>query len=119
MKKRFLVLLITVATLLLGLSVFFAACDGDAADGDKAEYSVTVLSPDEEPLSGVTVSWLAGSKTAGSAETGEDGKAAASLPRASYLVSLSGYYEGYSYTSVSVSASQRNITLTLSAIRTK
>ena len=109
MKKRIIGLLIVIA-LALGLSGVLIACD----EGEKADYSVTVLSPADEPVSGVTVSWMLGSKEAGSAETGSNGTATASLPLATYTVELKNYGEGYSYTSASVSASMREVILELS-----
>lgn len=102
-----------IATLLFGTALCLTACDEEE---DKAEYSVTVYSPEEEPLSGVTVSWLSGSTTAEKATTGEDGKATAALPPATYTIALSDYYEGYSYTTASVSATQRSVNIELSAI---
>lgn len=100
--------------MVLGLPMLFTAC-GDTAE--KSDYSVTVLSPDEEPVSGVTVSWMNGSSVAGSAETGSDGKASAELPLGTYGIELAGYGDGYEYDSVSVGSSMRNITLTLSVKR--
>lgn len=112
MKKRILGLLIMIATLLFGTALCLTAC----GEEDKAEYSVTVYSPEEEPLEGVTVSWLSGGKTAEKVKTGADGKATASLTPATYTIALADYYEGYSYTSASVSATQRNVNIELSAI---
>ena len=109
MKKRFLCIFAIIA-LILGIAGITVAC------GDKpntVDYSVTVVSPDEDPVSGVTVSWMSGTKTAGKAQTDEDGLAKASLPVGSYRVELSGYGEGYSYTPVTVSSSAREIEMQL------
>ncbi len=117
MKKRFWgLILITLCALMLGLSVLFAGCD-NTASGEKADYSVTVHSPDEEPLSDITVSWLTGSSTAGSAKTDAEGKATASLTLGTYSISLAGYGEGLEYDSASVSSSMRNVTLQLSVMK--
>lgn len=110
MKKRIAGLIAAIA-LLLGLSVVFAAC---GQKDEKADYSVTVLSPAEMPVSGVTVKWNSSSKTAGSAQTDEDGKATATLPLGSYTVALENYGQGYGYTPVSVSATMRDVEMTLS-----
>lgn len=113
--KRRVSILITAILMVLGLSLLFTACDDNAAA--KSDYSVTVLSPDDEPVSGATVSWMNGSSVAGSAQTDESGKATATLPVGTYGIELSGYGDGYEYTSVSVGSSMRNITLTLSVKR--
>lgn len=113
-RKGLLGILITIATLVFGLAVF-TACGEE--DDDKLDYSITVLAPDETPLADVTVSWNVGARTAGSAKTGADGKATASLSAGTYTVALSDFYEGYSFESFSVSAAQRNATVSLSAIR--
>ena len=111
MKKRIWVAVAAI-TLLLGLSAAFAACNVSSAA--KADYSVTVLSPAETPLSGVTVNWNSSSKKEGSATTDAEGRATASLPLGSYTVSLENFGEGYTYTSASVSSNMRNVMLTLS-----
>ncbi len=108
MKKR-LVLFITALVILLGSFAAFIGCGSDTVNAD---YSVTVLSPDEAPLSGISVTWKSSAKSA-TAVTDDDGKATTTLPAATYTVSLSGYGEGLTYTSVSVGSSMRNITLTL------
>lgn len=112
MKKRILIF-ITVILFVLGLSTLFTSCLGSA----KVDYSVTVLSPEETPVSGVTVSWNAKSSVAGSAVTDQSGKATASLPASTYSVTLSGIEEGLDYTSISVGSSMRNVTLTLSVMK--
>lgn len=112
MKKRFFgLILIALFAVTLGVSALFAACAGG---GDKADYSVTVLSPDETPLSGITVSWMTGNAAAGSAQTDAEGKASASLVVGTYTVSLAGYGEELDYTSVSVSSAMRDVELQLS-----
>lgn len=113
MRKR-LIGLLTFIALILSLAGVLTAC-GDGGEN----YSVTVLSPAEEPMAGVTVSWISGSKAEGVAVTNGEGKATASLPLGTYTVSLDGYGEGYTYTSVSVSASMRNVTLTLSSMKVR
>lgn len=87
-------------------------CDSDA---EKLEYSVTVLAPDGKPQKDVTVSWRQSGKTHGSAKTGEDGVAKASIPAGTYKVVLSGIGEGMSYDDISVTSSMREITLSLTA----
>lgn len=114
MKKRILGL-VTAIALLLGLSAVFAACGKTAVE--KADYSVTVLSPAESPLAGVTVNWNSSSKKEGSATTDAEGRATASLPLGSYTVSLENYGEGYTYTSAPVSSGMRNVTLTLAVAK--
>lgn len=99
----------------LGLTALFTACDDESVA--KSDYTVTVLSPDEEPRSGVTVSWMNGTSVAGSATTDGDGKATASLPSGTYSVALSGYGDGYEYTSVSVSSAMPRVEITLSVKR--
>lgn len=116
MKKTFFgLILITLCTLMLGAAALFAGCD--TPSGEKADYSVTVLSPSEEPLSGITVSWKNGSATAGSAQSDADGKATASLVVGTYTIELSGYEEGLEYDEVAVGSSMRNVTLQLSVMR--
>ncbi|MBD5131245.1 MAG: redoxin domain-containing protein [Clostridiales bacterium] len=107
MKKRILVLfaVIIAAFGLIGLCV--------GCNGEKMDYSVTVLSPDDAPLSGVTVSWLSGDKVKGSADTDELGNATVSIPAGTYTIGLSGYAEGLSYTEVSVNASMANVRIKL------
>ena len=111
MKKRILGLLAIIA-LVIGVAGTLIACGEE-----KADYSVTVLSPSDDPIADVEVSWMSGSKEAGKATTNEDGKATASLPLGTYTVALSNYGEGYSYTSASVSATMRNVTLELSVTK--
>ncbi|MDE7394573.1 MAG: redoxin domain-containing protein [Clostridiales bacterium] len=109
MKKRFW---ITLATILMALLIptVCVACHG----GKEVEYSVTVLSVDEEtPVEGVTVSWISNSKTAGSAVTNADGVAKATLPAGIYSVRLSGYPVGYTYTQVRVTDSMPRVILAL------
>ena len=113
MKKR-LLLFITALIAVLGLSVLFIGCDS----GSNVDYSVTVLSPDESPLSGISVTWKSSAKSA-TAVTDDDGKAKTTLPAATYAISLSGYGEGLTYTSVSVGSAMRNITLTLEVQQVK
>ena len=111
MKKRILGFLLIVA-MVLGVAGILIACGEE-----KADYTVTVRSVEKEPMSGIEVSWMAGSKKAGSATTGEDGKATASLPLANYTIALEGLGEGYSYTSASVSPTMKNVTLTLAVTK--
>lgn len=109
MKKRILSF-ITVIFLILGVTAVVTACSDEVG-----EYSVTVLSPAEEPIPDVTVLWkTASSDTAGSAKTGADGKATASLTLGTYTIALEGQGDAYGYTDVKVSSSMRNVTLTLS-----
>ena len=115
MKKR-LLLLFTAIIAALGLCGLVVGCNND---GEKVEYSVTVVSPEEAPLSGITVSWITGSKAAGSATTGDDGKATAMLVAGTYKIALDGYADGLSYPDISVSSSMRNITLPLSVAQVK
>lgn len=114
MKKR-LILFITALIAVLGLSALFIGC---RSGGATTEYSVTVLSPDENPLSGVTVTWKSSAKTA-TATTDSDGLATATLPAATYSVSLSGYGEGLTYTAVSVSSAMPKVTLSLEVQKVK
>ena len=108
MKKKILAL-ISIIALVFGLSALLIACNED-----KVEYSVAVLSPDEEPLSDVTVSWMSGSKEKGKAQTDEDGVAIASLPSGIYSIALSGSkISAYDYDSVSVSAAMRDVEIQL------
>lgn len=105
----------------LGLSAICIGCGGDDRRGtnnpnaEKAIYSVTVYSPDDEPLSGVTVSWRSGSNVIGSAETDSDGYAAANIPLGTYSIKLDGYAAGLSYDDVTVSSTMREIFVTLIA----
>lgn len=113
MKKRFLVL-ITIAIAAFVLPTLLVACDN--TQGEKAEYSVTVLSPDEQPLSNITVSWLSGSTVAGTATTDANGKASATLTVGTYTVTLANYAEGLEYDSFSVTSAMP-ITVTLNVKR--
>lgn len=110
MKKRILGLL-TVIMLILSLAGVATAC----SNTEKAEYTVTVLSPEEDPVQNTTVSWRSGSKTVGSAKTDADGVATTSLPLGTYTVVLDDLQNAYSYPSVSVSSAMRDVMLTLSA----
>lgn len=92
---------------------------GCGSDAEKLEYSVTVLTPDLRPQKDVTVSWRQSGKTHGSAKTGEDGVAKASIPAGTYNVVLSGIGEGLSYDDISVSSSMRDITLPLQVVKIK
>lgn len=112
--KRRVAIFITAIFMALGMALLFTAC-GDTVE--KSDYSVTVLTPDEEPVSGATVSWMNGSSVAGSAKTGSDGKASAELPLGTYGIELADYGDGYEYDAISVGSSMRNITLTLSVKR--
>lgn len=108
MKKKILTL-ISVIALVFGLSALFIACN----ETDVA-YSVTVLSPGEEPISDVTVSWMSGSKEKGKAQTNEDGVATATLPAGNYTIALSGSkVNAYDYDEVTVNSSARDIEIVL------
>ena len=76
MKKKILTL-ISIIALVLGLSALMIACDDNK---EKIEYNVTVISPTEDPLPDVNVSWMSGSKESGKATTNEEGIATATLP---------------------------------------
>ena len=92
MKKKILTL-ISIIALVFGLSALIVACGEE-----KIEYSAIVVSPTEEPVSDVTVSWMTGSKVSGKATTGADGVAKASLPAGTYSIALSGSgLDGYDY----------------------
>lgn len=113
MKKRFIVLVITVIMLLAAAVFAFVGCDSDDEDKN-VEYSVTVLSPDEEtPVEGVTVSWQQSGKTQGSAVTDAEGFAGVSIPAGTYKIVLTDIGEGLTYTEVTATASIREITLPL------
>ncbi|MDE6411710.1 MAG: redoxin domain-containing protein [Clostridia bacterium] len=119
MKRRILTL-VSIIALVLGLSALLMACDGDdGTEGEKVDYSVTVLSPAETPISGVTVSWVTSqNETAGTATTGADGKATASLPAGTYTIGLSGdALAEYDYDAISVTSKMRNPEIVLSAKR--
>ena len=107
MKKRIIGLLAIIA-LVLGIAGTLIACTEE-----KAEYSVTVLSPSGNPVEDVSVSWMSGSKETGSATTNADGKATAQLPLGNYTVELSGYGEGFTYTPANLTATNRSITMKL------
>lgn len=120
MKKKLLGIIFAVVMLFAVSSFALIGC----SRREKVEYSVTVLSPDDEPLSGITVSWKSGqsvagsaSSVAGSAKTGADGKATVLLAPATYAIELSGYAEGLTYTEVSVGSSMRELTLSLEIAR--
>lgn len=108
MKKKHL-LLIIIALLAFVLPTIMAACTLASED-----YSVTVLSPDNEPVSDITVNWLANDKVAGSAKTDENGTATASLAVGTYNVTLDGFAEGLGYTPFSVTSNMREVTVNLS-----
>ncbi len=114
MKRRVSIIIMAIL-MALGLTALFTACEDDAVE--KGDYSVTVLSPEEEPVSGVTVSWTNGTIDLGKATTDEDGKATTSLPLGSYTVVLENYGEAYEYTSVSVGSTMRNVEIQLSVKR--
>ena len=101
MKKKILTL-ISIIALVLGLSALMIACDDNK---EKIEYNVTVISPTEDPLPDVNVSWMSGSKESGKATTNEEGIATATLPAGTYSIVLSGSaLEGYEYDSMSVTS---------------
>lgn len=123
MKKRILTL-ISIIALVLGLSALLMACEdgndkNDKNDGNKVDYSVTVLSPAETPLSDVTVSWVTSkNETAGTATTDADGLATASLPAGTYTIYLSGNaLASYDYDAVSVTAKTRDTEIQLAVKR--
>ena len=91
---------------------------GSDDDGPKVEYNITVLSPDQTPLQGVTVSWKKSGKTKGSAKTGDDGLAAVKIPQGTYNVVLSGMADGLTYTEISVTPDVRvGLSVTLTVMR--
>lgn len=115
MKKR-LPLILTLAVFLLSTLAFtLIGCNGDNAP--KVDYSVTVVDTADDPVSGITVSWMQSGTAKGSAVTDENGKAVASLPSGTYTVALSGYADGLAYTEVTVSAAMNSVRLTLSVAK--
>lgn len=115
MRKKLLGIIIAVVMLFAVSAFALIGCD----NSEKVEYSVTVLSPDDQPLQGITVSWKSGSTVHGSAKTNADGKATASLAPATYDIALSGYAEGLTYTEISVGSAMRELTLNLEVARVK
>lgn len=113
MKKRIFILILAIATA-LGLAAVASACGGN---GETVDYSVTVLAPDESPLSDVDVTWKFDENVAGTAKTGSDGTATASLVAGTYTIALDNFGAGYAYTAVSVTSSMRSIEITLSVAR--
>lgn len=103
-KKLFGLMLAALAV--TAFAVFAVGCTPPNAA--TAEYSVTVLSPENAALEGVTVHW----SDKGSAVTDANGKAATELPLGTYAIELD-TSEEYTYTSVSVGSSLRDVTLTL------
>ena len=114
MKKKILSL-ITAAILLLAFFAVAIACSPDSTEPtvENADYSVTVKDPDGDFVSGITVKWTQNGTEYGSAVTGDDGKASASLPKATYKVELSNVAAGFDFPSPSVTSGMRDITLTL------
>ncbi len=110
MKNKIIVSLLAVAMVLITFGTLAVGCNNTAPT---EEYTVTVLSPSEEPIKGVTVNWNAGGSVKGSAISGEDGKATAKLPSGTYSITLSNLEDGLTYTEVSVSASMRKIIIQL------
>ncbi len=110
MKNKIIVSLLAVAMMLITFGTLAVGCNNTAPT---EEYTVTVLSPSEEPIKGVTVNWNAGGSVKGSAISGEDGKATAKLPSGTYSITLSNLEDGLTYTEVSVSASMRKIIIQL------
>lgn len=84
----------------------FAAAATFVACGDepKVSYSLTVVDAEENPMSGITVNWRQNGKTKGSAKTGADGVAKTKLVDGVYTIALSGYAEGLTYDSISVTS---------------
>lgn len=114
MKKR-IIAIFTIAVMALVTFASVAACDNTA--NDTADYTITVLSPDETALSDVTVNWMNNGKAAGTAKTDADGKATVKLAVGTYSIELADIGEGLSYTSLSVTADMRNATMILSVKR--
>ena len=100
--------------MLLVTAAAFVAC----GDDPKVQYSVTVVDAEENPVSGITVSWRQGGKSKGSAKTNANGVAKTKLVDGVYTIVLSGYDEGLTYTSISV-ASGMNPTLMLEVMHVK
>lgn len=113
--KRKLLYLLTAIAVLFALSVGILACTPgeEPPPADNADYSVTVKGPDGDLLSGITVTWSNAGTVYGTAVTGDDGKASASIPRATYKVELTGVPAGLDFPAPSVTAGMRNITLNL------
>ncbi len=104
--------------MLLCTSVFCVIGCGSEDDGPKVEYNITVLSPDQTPLQGVTVSWKKSGKTKCSAKTGEDGVAAVKIPQGTYKIVVSGMPEGLTYPDISVTPDVRvGLSVTLTVMR--
>ena len=100
MKKRLIILIFAVVMLLCSATAVVGCGD----DAPKVEYSLTVVDMDENPVSGITVSWQQKGKTKGSAKTDADGVAKTKLVDGVYTIALRGYKEGLTYDSISVTS---------------
>ncbi|MDE6029371.1 MAG: redoxin domain-containing protein, partial [Clostridiales bacterium] len=116
MKKRLLVFI--VATIMLLCTAVFCVIGCGSDDGPQVEYNITVLSPDEQPLQGVTVAWQKSGKTKGSAKTDGDGLAAVKIPQGTYKIVISGMPEGLAYPNITVTPDVRvGLSVTLTVMR--
>lgn len=88
----------------------FAALTACGESGEKADYSVTVLSPAGEPLKGIKVKWGTDKNVIPTISTG---KATNTLAAGDYEISLDGLPDFYKYTPVTATAAERDKTITL------
>lgn len=94
--------------MLLGISVFAAACGEETID-----YTITVICSEENVLNSVKVKLRSEGGTATPAQGLTDGRAMFSLEAGEYTVELQGVSSEYTYNSASVNADKPYTTVTL------
>ncbi len=103
---------IRISTVLLALCFGVLAACGETEQSEPSSavtYSVTVLYPDNAPVEGVKVKWDSYSPKT----TDENGRASISLEAGEYQITLSSLPDGYTYTSVTATSADRDVTILL------
>ena len=116
-------ILLLVLACVLACSLIFAACDDDnklsgLGGSDTAAYTVTVTKGEnvDVDFTSITAQWKSGSEVKASIVLDAAGKAAVTLAKGNYTVSLSGNaLADYDWSEQSVSEASPNATITLSA----